>query len=627
MNTHQTDRRALGRAALLLALACLPLGAQEAEELPDIEITIQRYRQPKADAAAPVVVLDRAAIVASGGLSVRDVLAGVPGIEVRPQGAAGAQTGVSLRGSKTEQVLVLVDGRRVSHAQGGGVDLSDFPLHDVERIEVLKGGGSALYGSDPVGGVINIVTRRGGSGGVEAGLGVGSFGTWTLDLGTGDQAGRGTWRASWRQLSQVGDFEFKDDAGQRRRRQNGRLLSIDARADGSWDFGRWGELRGGFSLYHAVKGVPGRLAFPSPQARQRDFRYDVHADHRFEPAPGLELSSNLYWLEQVRDYEDPTGAFPVNANHRNYLFAAELLATTEVSGKGRAVAGLDYRRDQVQSSTDGRHHRLTGGVFGLYEIAVGPVTLVPSLRLDGQTGQTPIVSPKLGLVAEPTRSVTVRAATGRSFRAPSFDDLYWPADAFAKGNPNLRPEHATEFELGAEWRPSRGVALGLTYHNRNANDLILWQPGLGGQWSPQNVQRVRFQGFEWTGQAPLPLAGLSARAGYSYLKATTHSGTAAEIGRQLLGHPYHQGDAGLRYERGQWLADLHLVAVDRRYTTAANTQSLPAYATVDATLRWRPGARDELLLQARNLLDTSYRTVVDYPLPGRELRFTASRRF
>lgn len=617
---------------LLLCAALAPLMVTaddgEPEALPDIEITVQRYRQPKEDVTASVVVLGRRELDAVPGENLRDALLGIAGIDIRPQGGAGAQAGVSLRGSRTEHILVLIDGHRVNTAQGGGVDFSDLPLAEVERIEVLRGGGSALYGSDPLGGVINIVTRRGGDGSLAAKLAIGSWDTYELTLGTGRQLGWGSYRLDLQRFGQVGDFVYEDNRGGRPQRINNRLIRNSVRGGATYRFEDSGELEASFGLYHAVKGVPGRIEFPTPNAAQRDFRYDTGLGYRWFLGEDSELSARLYWQEQERDFFDPSGPFPVDANHRNRQLSAEVLGTIDTARRGRAVVGLDYRRDEIDSTTDGRHHRVTGGVFGLYEFDLGPVTVVPSVRLDGQSGQRPIFSPKFGVMGRPTRSVTLRSNVGRSFRAPSFDDLYWPEDAFARGNPGLRPEHAVEWDVAATWQPSSRTRLDLGYFNRASSDLILWQPGIGGKWMPQNLSRVRFQGIEAGFELGLPWpAGLSLSGSYSYLKATTHSGTAAEIGKQLVGQPFHHGFTELRYEQGDWLADLRVRAVGQRYTTAANTASLPSYAVVDALTRWRPEPEVELCLELRNLLNTSYRTVTDYPLPGLEIRLSAARKF
>ncbi|MBI2299456.1 MAG: TonB-dependent receptor [Armatimonadetes bacterium] len=564
--------------AVLCLLLILPAVADEpapTEELPEMEVSVQRYRQPKDDVAAALAVIDRKDLDKRAGESLRDVLADIPGFDIRPQGSAGAQAGISLRGSRTEQILVLIDGRRVNTAQGGGVDFSNLPLDSIERIEILRGGGSALYGSDPVGGVINIVTRKSGGGGVETHLSWGSFDTYDIGLGSGQTIGRGNYRVDFDRFVQTGDFEFKDNQGVRQHRGNNRLLRTDLRAQGGYDFGAGGALTAGFGIFF-----------------------------------------------------DPTGAFPVDANHRNRLLGGEVLAVLDGPGAHRGVAGLDFRRETIRSTNDGRHHRTTAGIFGSYELAIGPVTLLPSLRVDGQTGERPIVSPKFGLVGRAARNLKVRANAGRSFRAPSFDDLYWPEDAFARGNPLLTPEHSTEWDVGLDWQTGGGGTVSVGYFNRSSRDLIVWQPGAGNKWMPQNLSSVRFQGIETSFELPLfGVRGLTVRGGYYFLKATTHSGTAAEQNKQLVGHPVHQGSAGICYEQRRWLADLGMRTVGARFTTAANTQTLPSYAVLDLVGRWRPDARTELRVEALNLLNTSYRTVLDYPVPGLELRFTGSRRF
>lgn len=620
--------KTLTACCLLLSLL-VPAPAQDdqVEELPDIEITVQRYCQPKDSATASVVVLDRAELDGVAGDSVRDALRTVPGIDLRPRGAAGALAGLSLRGAKAEQVLILLDGHRLNDGQGGGFDLTNVPLAQIERIEILRGPASALYGTDAVGGVINLVTKRGGDGTVDTEVMVGSFKTFGLRAGGGRSGTRGSYRLDVDHFSQAGDFEYETRTGVTRRQINNHFISSAAHGRGRYDLGAWGEFSGGANLYLGSKGVPGREQFPTPDARQRDFRGTVDLGHRLPLGAHSEWSSSVYLENRELDYEDKTGAFPTVANHRNAVFTAETLGTIDVARRGRAVFGLDYRRDGLKSTNDGRRHRVTGGVYGLYEFDLGPVTLVPSARLDGQSHQRPIFTPKMGLSARPTEALTIRANVGTAFRAPSFDDLYWPEDAFAKGNPNLRPERATEWDVSLEWRPREDLPLSLGYFNRAATDQIVWQPGAGGKYLPQNVGRVRFQGLEASATVPVFVRGLSFTAGYSYLKATTHSGTPAEINRQLVGQPYHHGSATLRYRHGRWATELSSTMVSRRYITSANTASLPSYAVLDATVRWQTSDHSGLRLELRNLLDTSYRTVEDNPLPGFEFRLAAGRQF
>lgn len=628
--------RSAGRCPwALVALCALPLAAappqpraQEApEELDEVVVQVERLRQPQEDVAVPVTVITPAQLAPTAGRTVADVLASVPSLELRPNGAAAGTVGFSLRGAKAEQVLVLLNGRRVGTAQGGGVALEDLPLADVERIEVLRGGASALYGSDPIGGVINIVTKRGGDGRLRVRADYGSFDTFGLSATDGQRQARGDYRWSVEHFTQQGDFGYTDDSGVRRRRTNNSLQRNDLHLDGSYRVGA-GQFDAGVGSYTARKGVAGLVTFPSPGARQRDERYNAHVGYQRPLGRGARFSSSFGWQSSSRDYEDKLAFYPVDSQHNNALLQGELLTSFDLRRGRQAALGCDWRQDYLSSTQDGQHTRQTAGLFGQYELGLGSLRLTPSVRLDGQTGQKLIVTPRLGLVLHASPRWTLRAGGNRSFRAPSFDDLYWPASATAAGNPLLAPERALELNAGVTWHPARRATLELDYFNRDTADQIVWEPGVGGRWSPQNIGRVRTQGLEFTTSAPVSFVrGLSARGSYAYLKATTHAGTPGATGRQLLLQPYHHGTLGLRYEGQRLTADLSANLAAKRYITVANTKSLPGYGVCDAGLRYRLSSGEELGCEIRNLFDHRYQTNVDYPLPGRELRVNVSRSF
>ena len=226
----------VGLFALSPSRAEMPAAGGATEDLPDIEVTVQRIRQAKEDVAVPVTVITPDELPVATGASVADALRTVPGFDRRPAGSDGAIEGFSLRGAKAEQVLVLIDGRRVGTAQGGGVNLGDLPLADVERIEVLRGGASALYGSDPIGGVINIVTKRGGQG-LEATLRGGSFGAIGAQASAGGSRGRAAWRWNAEYYNQDGGFTYRTTTGAWASRTNNRLLrrGLDAKGNPTWD--------------------------------------------------------------------------------------------------------------------------------------------------------------------------------------------------------------------------------------------------------------------------------------------------------------------------------------------------------------------------------------------------------
>ena len=213
-------------------LAPVPCFASEDNELSETEVvvTATRRRQAKQTASAAVTVITRAEIAASGAPTVAEVLRGAAGIDIPRQGPLGAAALPSLRGSSAGQVLVLVDGRRLNSPQHGDVDLSDIAIENVERIEVVRGGASALYGSDAVGGVINIITRApSGEPEVRLSQGYGSFNTQLLSGLYSGSTGRLRYALTAQRTSATNDFEYFDaQAGREQTRNNAGYHSWDA---------------------------------------------------------------------------------------------------------------------------------------------------------------------------------------------------------------------------------------------------------------------------------------------------------------------------------------------------------------------------------------------------------------
>jgi outer membrane cobalamin receptor len=302
------------------------------------------------------------------------------------------------------------------------------------------------------------------------------------------------------------------------------------------------------------------------------------------------------------------------------------------------AAGYALRVDRLTGNALGEAHRRAS--HGLYaQASVEPLAgsreegfsllVQPAVRWDAFSDFGAAASPKLGLVVAAGRDprLTLKANAGRSFRAPTFNDLYWPRDYFTAGNPALEPERATDLDAGLHLRSSWGPGLqaGFTWFQTDIRDLILWQPGAEGLWQPANVGRAFTRGLEteaWAG----PVAG-AVRLGwtYTFLRALNRSGVPEEEGRQLPYRPAHLHRFIVRLEAGDFHGEADYMIMSRRYTTTANTGLLAGFTTMDLSLGYRLSAGPssvELLLLLRNLGDTRYMMADGYPLPGREARLT-----
>jgi vitamin B12 transporter len=661
------ERRAAAAGALILIATlaaaeapCAQGAATASDSLPTyrldpVEIEAEAGRLLDEGAPVALSVVEGAALERPGMLALADALRALPGVRVARSGAPGSFAAVSIRGTTNEQLLVLVDGQRLTSAQGGGVDFGAVDVTNLERVEVLRGGASALYGPDALGGVINLVTRpmRGGAGRTTLRLEGGNLGTVAGSLRHDRPTGRSG--RLWLQghgFRTDGDFDYRERGRERERR------NADAESEGVAVGLR---LRPGSTLRLTVdgalesgeQGVPGTVEFPTPEARRRDRHAAASAMLILDDHPGAatRLAISARRQRDRRRYSDP--AREIEDRHVNRSTGLELKVersfldarggsrsqppVTEPKEKlpARFTAGVEMREATLESTTDGDQERQSAGFFLRGQLARGSLLLAPALRLDTQSDLDPFLSPRLALRLDLPGGHQLRFATGRAYRPPSFDDLFFAGRAGALGNPDLAPERALEVELGVErGLESVGGRIVASLFWQEIEDLIQWQLGPDGRWRPHNVGLAVIRGaeFETAMNLHFPFSRASSlNASLSLLDARDRSGEPHLDGRRLPYRPSIQGQIQLEVPatpRLQLIAAWQLV--DRSYITAANTKSVPGYGVVNFTAARRFGSHLTGSLAVLNLTDVAAVDVRDYPLPGREwrlaLRLTDSER-
>ena len=628
---------------LMLAAAASAAGAEEPAPataadsipryvLPPIPVTAEAWDGVPDGATRSV--LGRSALARTGVLRLADALGPVPGLRVVRTGAPGSYAALSIRGSSNEQVLVLVDGRRLTAAQGGGVDLGGIDVATLERVEIVRGAASAIYGTDAIGGVVNLVTRPAATApAITTGrLEVGSFATAALALR--HEQGAGERRNLWVRahgLRSDGAYAYRDRRGERER-TNADVEGAGLGLGGRMMAGERTELMFDGGLDGGEEGVPGPSEFPTPEARRDDRSSSLTAELRRLPprgGDGHELVAAAFGRRQRRSYVDPEAG--IADRHVNVTAGVDL----RVASADGWAGGAELRHHALDSTTDGERARRAAGLHGRGAIAVRPeLTLAPAARLDLTSDAKPLLGGRLAAQLSLPGRRNLRIAAGNAYRLPSFDDLFAPDRAGAVGNPALRPEHAFELEVGfdtplrlpgAPAGPEGGAELAVTGHARGIRDLIQWMPGPDGRYRPHNIELATMRGLELELRAPFRapvLPGpLAVGAALTLLDARNRSGEPLVDGRRLVYRPAVTGHADLRMPLSRRLAFLaRLEAIGSTFTTAANTKRLPGYALVDVTLERTFGDRFAGSLAVLNVGDVEAVDIRDYPLPGREWR-------
>ena len=579
-----------------------------------IVVTASRTEQARSQATAAVQVLDRARLAATGATTLADALRTVPGLQVT---ATQGGPAVSLRGMDPEHTLVLIDGRPLAGRVDGVVDLSRIALADLDRVEVLPGPASALYGSDAIGGVVNLVTRRGGDP-LEAEARVRAGSRALTEASAHLSAGRAALRAgasAYRNAQDGWDSAPEDPA----------TTGDDAGAWGTRAFAQWTPTPAwrvdadGDYASRDTRGVraTGAGAVLDTRALQETIDGSVSARHWNGAAQVVTTRASVSaWRQQALD--DQRGSAVQDA----YQETVDRRVATNVQAQWASdahvtVAGVDGWSETLTSDrlATGDAQRLRGAIYVQDDWrwrASGPrVTLAPGARLDVDSQFGPWATPSLALRVDPSEDSTLRASLGRGYRAPDLKELHLALDHASygytlAGNADLRPESSWGGNLEATRTLAQQVVVSARASWDEVRDLI--QTGLvrtgsesdAAAYGYVNIGRARVRtaggGAGWVTSGPV-----TAQVDYLYT-----DGVDRESGAPLDGRSPHRVTARAHARiPGNVEADVNLEwGSPRPYTLAGVTERGPTTVWLDAQLRWHGPLGATFELGARNALDT-----------------------
>lgn len=652
--------RAAWSAAAFLCLS--PQGGAFAEQPQPapLDVVVTATRQPLAiqRAGSAITVIRADEIEASGAAGVIDLLRAAPGLALVQNGGAGQLANVQIRGAESRHTTVLVDGIRVNDpsAGAGEFDFNNLALADVERIEILRGPQSALYGSDAIGGVINIITRKGrgaprmsltlegGSyGSVFARAGV-SGGTRDLSYSFGILGARATgFSAYGARIPRLYGFGPFDKDGFDRLAGNGRV---------SWRVAEGVEIEAGLYAGRAGAGYDAAFAGsgyrPDTPSRSRASLLNGYLRAIVDPAGGLMRHQLTLFGNQtdrvIKDVQRYDFGFGLTTEDNRYdyrgrRFGAEYEGLLRLGAFGTFSFGAVVEQEALRSATKpgqnsyqtaerASYERMSRGLFALHQITLGDrLDLSAGVRLDRVANVKDFVTGRLTAAYRlPETGTKLRASAGWGAKAPSLYQqfsIYGPTRA---GDPALRPEQSFGVDAGIDQTLLDGrVTLSMTaFHNRIRNlidfdfnrGLVI---DLGGGPAPVgqyvNVARARTQGLELAADAVIWEGYVKARGSYTYLDAIDET-----TGLKLARRPAHQGKASLLFTPWPKVTIEPLVyLIGERYSSRNERQRLAPYAMLDVRVAYQLNDNLKLYARAENLTDARYQEVKDYGTGGRAI--------
>ena len=584
-----------GWPVLFLApLLAVCADAQQKPALPSVDTTIVVLGSPipisEQESARAVVSLD-AQRDPLGFQQIEDYLRSDSSVDIQQRGGGGIMADISVRGASFEQTLVLVNGLRMDNAETAHFNLDlPIPLLTVERVDVLHGNGSTLYGSDAIGGVVDVRTLRPADTALRFKTGSGSFGeNEQAVLGSIAEKNWSEVLAGDREFSTgfMTDRDYRTENASNEVRFRSRLGHSDLLFAGDDRAYGANQFYGPYESWERTKGWFAALT------QQLNSNTEVAAAYR--------RHSDIYLLER----DEPEG---YKNQHIDDGFEGAIRDQRVLARNLTLASGLEEDTDQIVSTNLGQHGRNRGAGYAAVEWlqpARGSLSL--GAREEVFSGGRSVFSPMISATRWLSQKTTLHASVGHGFRIPTYLDLYY-SDPSTLGNPNLKPESAWNFDAGVNWFPNAKVAATVTaFYSRQHDTIDYTRASDADPWQASNLPGVQFKGVEasvtwqprlterlmlsWTNLvgAQSALHGLQSEYIFNYPVNNARFDWTQQISRQVL--------------------------VNTRLGVVQRFEKSP-YAVWDVSLarcvgRFRP------YLQMTNLTNTGYEEIVNVRMPPR----------
>lgn len=609
--------------------------------LEDMVVTASRVPTQKVDTPADISVITKEEIADQNYASASDALRAIPGVNVLGSGAKGSSMGqdkILLNGD--ERVLVLVDGRRMNLGSSGNSSADWLPpVNAIERIEVLKGGGSALYGTDAVGGVINVIMKKGSDVGnhvtVKAAGGSWNAEQYAISASGSTDSGLGLIVSATKERR--GEYKFKNANGKSQLLKNsgyddtGVIVKLDQKV------GEDNRIGVNFEHINAEGGSPfGYSGFGNTDSHKRisnnvALRYDWN-----------ESSDERGYVQVYKNYQHAHFRSPVASRQSNFTdstIGLEAQQNFKFSDTDELIVGLEYYKTTVDNTAlyTGERDINNKAIFAENRWEFAPSwQLNTGLRYDHHSKYGSEVTPKVALNKKFDENSNVYLSWGRVFNAPTTDDLFWhQVDSsqwgtfYTYGDPNLKPEKGYVWTFGGNTKLNEKTSLSANVFYSKITDAIDWDyTSVPNYTLAVNVNKEKRRGLELSLNHDFD-DNLSAYASYTYVQVKQDKGKGFTKDLTTKPNIYR---AGLKYKNADWLFTLNANAV-----TGQSEKNFvdSSYFTLDLGAQYKINDNAKLFINGYNLTNARYAEFgglykngeAKYPMAGRSFIIGAEYTF
>jgi len=595
----------------ILTTAGIYLEAQGREvpyaiDLEEIVVTASKVEQLYRYSTQNISIIEKEDIESSGAAEISEILDLLPSVDILEYGSTGSTRSVHTRGASASQVLTLIDGRPVNTPRDGETDFNQISLSNIERIEVLRGPASSIYGASAVGGVINIITKQGREK-METSLlsKFGSFNTKQLSLTHGYK---------------IKDFNYfiaYDYLTSHGHRDNSDYLSNNINTRFGYQINDDNSLSLSSGYYNSEVGTPGRLSNIDLDDRQESFKKYVDLTYKGKLFEGqditLKLFSNFDRLEFIETFN------PLDkSTHQTKIYGLDTQISQTFFDIFRSSIGVDYQAHRLNSSTSNKHsYNLKGAYFESEVDLFDASSLKFGARWDDYSNFGDRISPSTSLNFWLFDKIKVHALAAKSFRAPTFNDLYWPREDWGiwggvEGNQNLGPEKAISYEAGVSGYFLQNFKTNLTFFTTKFDNLIEWTVDNAWWWRPENLSSATIKGAELETEFALSQQ-MKANFNYTYLESKDKN-----TKKWLIYRPRHLYKLKLMYSlTPKQELGLNAIYKTKRFSNAANTTFLEHAFVMNLNYSYKINDFMKFVAEAKNIFDRHYQEERDYSMPGR----------
>lgn len=631
------------------------------------EILVQSNRLKMTNTLAPnkIQVLNENIISSFNGSKLSDALILGDALFVKDYGFNSGIKTISLNSTQSEHTLILIDGVRLNSRQNAQVDLSLYDLDNVSGIEISKGGSSSLYGSEAIGGVINIITKDFNTLKPVAIHIKSDFGSYGLRKLYGMYSQKFSFYGkkvisyyisySDERAENNYKYNFKNGLSETiKERENSDYNTQSFNFDFSFIPDNSSALRVFTRYNHFNRGTPGiDIGYAPGTARQIDYNSVTSLSYHKVFNQKLNLSANLGYIYSLQKYFDPT-TFNLSVKINSFYKLNSYINSTSLSYQPTnalgAETGYEISYNNINSNETDEGKLLQAAVFaaGKYELNttfISKITFYPSVRYDyfSNINQKNVITGKFGVNIKPFSKLdlSIKSTFGNNFSAPTFNELYWKD----LGNKDLKPERSISFDAGLFYRFEAIFQneIELSYYNINTTDRIVWRPVSGNIWRPVNIGKVKSEGIDISLKSELITQNkFSASFNFNYtfgkaIKKNEDFQGDPSYNKQLIYLPEEMVKSSLMFN---YLTSSKLIKfvsfnvfyrfTTRRYINFENTDFAPRYDVLDvnAGTGFRAfGSELALKFIVNNILDEDYQAVSGYPMPLRNYKFELSFKY